>query len=844
MLDTAQLPPQQGADTTAEERLNASFTTHLRYTAGVFQGKPDPAHAFQALACAVREHLLDKLHEGQGAPASDRCRSVHLISMEYIIGRLLETNLINLDLRDAAARTLAKVGVDLADVVGEEPDLCLGNGGMARWSSCLMDAVSSANIPACGYGLDYEFGLFRQRISNGYQLEEPERSPLDGAPWRITGASDEILVPVFGQTKRLSGASGNSNVVWLDWDVVMGVPSDIPVCGLDGETVNRLRLYTARSSPEFNRRIAAHEHYLKAIDDRIASEKISKILYPQVSDGSGRQLRLIQQYFLVSCAVQDITRQHVRDHGTVETLAQHQAIQLNGFKTALTIVELMRVLIDEFGLGWDRAWRITHKTCSATCHSLTRNALESWPIGLIEKVLPRHAGILRRLEKTFAGYIARKAPEAGNARPEMMLSRRDGPDNAEQVDPANLCLIGCHSVNAVSKAHGDILMRRVAPGFARLWPGKIGSITNGVSQRRWIALANPSLSAFLDKTIGAGWRRDLSVLAELEDMIGDAELLEHFRAAKHANKKLLAGHISRTMGLDISGDALFDVHAKQIHENRRQLLTLLYVIDRYLAIKEDGECPAGQRAFIFSGKAIPGDAMAGLIIKLINGLAALINNDPHVEGALQVVFIPDFKVSVAEQLAAAADVSEQLTTPGHEACGTGAMKNAMNGARVLGSRGGGNLEIFEAAGEGTMYPFGGLPEDVLKSQSDGSYDVWHVLECSPAAKRAVDTLTSGLICPREEGVFDPIRRALIEGGDHYQVVRDFGPYAAAQARIEADYQAPIDWAEKSLLGVARMGHFSADRAVREYVNKMWAPPGDGAGTSDEKESAGAADVCS
>ncbi|MEM7426008.1 MAG: glycogen/starch/alpha-glucan family phosphorylase [Pseudomonadota bacterium] len=815
------LPVEPPAPEGADKLLARQLTHHLKYSCGSWAREPNERAVFQALALAVRDQLADRLFEAKQVRNKDAHRVVHLVSMEYMAGRLLNNNLLNLGLRGQAEHAVAELGLDLEDILAEEPDLCLGHGGLARWSSCFFDSLATTGIPACGYGINYEYGLFRQRISNGFQKEEPERWPLEGTPWRFWQAPEQILVPVFGQTKRLEGPAGNSNVVWLDWDVVIGVPSDILVSGYGGKTINRLRLYTAQSSPEFNRRIAGHEHYLRAIDDRIASEKISKVLYPHLADGAGLQLRLVQQYFLVSCAIQDVIRQHVREHRTVETLADHQAIHLNGFQTALAVVELLRVLIDEYGVGWDRAWRITHNICTTTCHALSRDGMEDWPASLVEKVLPRHAGILRRIENTFGSYISQRAPDAGRDLPGMLLVGRGRDDAREHVRPANLCFIGCHKVNAVSRAHAEIVEARIAPGFARLWPEKFCNITNGVTPRRWIAQANPRLRVLIDQCVGEGWLTDPDRLLELETYSEDTGVLERMSAVRHANKLSLSARFNRATGVDVREEGIFDVHAKPFHENRRQLLTLLHIVDRYLAFSEDGEVPGALRTYIFAGKAMPGDKTAGLLIKLTNGLAALVNNDPVVSELMQIVFVPDYKVSVAEQLVPAADVSEQLSAIGHEACGTGAMKFAMNGARVLGSWGGGNPEIFEAAGEGVMYPFGMTMDEARESDIAGAYDAWRMLEGAPVLKRVLRALSDGLVCPKEEQVFEPLQRTLLEAGDRYRIIHDFNAYCEEQARIEADFQAPLEWAQMSLRAVARCGAFSSDRAVNEYVDRMW-----------------------
>jgi len=605
--------------------------------------------------------------------------------------------------------------------------------------------------------------------------------------------------------------------MWLDWRVIVGVPHDLPIVGYGGRTVNLLRLYSARASDYFDIKIFNEGDYFKAVEDKIVSETISKVLYPSDSMAAGRELRLQQEYFFVACAVRDIVRQYLRLHKDFDAFPDKVAIQLNDTHPALTIAELMRLLVDEHDLEWETAWRHTRATCAYTNHTLMPEALERWPVELLERMLPRHLEIIYEINRRFLDDAIALSPDDSGRIARMSLIE-EGPQRHLRM--ANLAIVGSHSVNGVSKLHSDLVKTRLVPDFARMWPDRFNNKTNGVTQRRWLLEANPGLAQLISANIGAGWICDLEKLRELERYAGQRGFLDGFAAVKRANKEVLATLIEKTGHVGVDPESLFDVQAKRIHEYKRQLLLVLAIINDYLAIVEDGVTPQVARAHIFAGKAAPGYWAARMIIKLINSMADTINHDPATKGLLKVAFVPDYKVSVAQRLVAAADLSEQISTAGTEASGTGNMKFAMNGALTIGTLDGANIEILEEAGADNIYIFGLTADEIETLNQSGNYRPREIYERDPKLRRVLDELAANRFNPNEPGLFKWIYDALLSS-DHYFHLADFSSYLAIRDRVWEDYSNRQLWLEKAVLNVARMGRFSSDRAIAEYATGIW-----------------------
>ncbi|HKD68671.1 MAG TPA: glycogen/starch/alpha-glucan phosphorylase [Candidatus Binataceae bacterium] len=633
----------------------------------------------------------------------------------------------------------------------------------------------------------------------------------------IARPEEACLIPLYGRIEKSHDRYGNYNPMWLDWRVIVGVPHDLPIVGYGGRTVNLLRLYSARASDYFDIKIFNEGDYFKAVEDKIVSETISKVLYPSDSMAAGRELRLQQEYFFVACAVRDIVRQYLRLHKDFDAFPDKVAIQLNDTHPALTIAELMRLLVDEHDLEWETAWRHTRATCAYTNHTLMPEALERWPVELLERMLPRHLEIIYEINRRFLDDAIALSPDDSGRIARMSLIE-EGPQRHLRM--ANLAIVGSHSVNGVSKLHSDLVKTRLVPDFARMWPDRFNNKTNGVTQRRWLLEANPGLAQLISANIGAGWICDLEKLRELERYAGQRGFLDGFAAVKRANKEVLATLIEKTGHVGVDPESLFDVQAKRIHEYKRQLLLVLAIINDYLAIVEDGVTPQVARTHIFAGKAAPGYWAARMIIKLINSMADTINHDPATKGLLKVAFVPDYKVSVAQRLVAAADLSEQISTAGTEASGTGNMKFAMNGALTIGTLDGANIEILEEAGADNIYIFGLTADEIETLNQSGNYRPREIYERDPKLRRVLDELAANRFNPNEPGLFKWIYDALLSS-DHYFHLADFSSYLAIRDRVWEDYSNRQLWLEKAVLNVARMGRFSSDRAIAEYATGIW-----------------------
>ncbi|MCL4784280.1 MAG: glycogen/starch/alpha-glucan phosphorylase [Bryobacterales bacterium] len=794
---------------------------HLRYSIGVRKESATPYALFKAFALAVRQELLDLHHSTEERYKASQTKRVYYLSLEFLIGRSLENNLIALDLYDIFAEAAREFGVELNEIANTEPDAALGNGGLGRLAACFLDSMATLGVPGFGYGINYEYGLFRQQIRRGYQVEMPDHWRMEDSPWQVEMSKDALYIPVYGRVEDGVDRDGNYNPMWMEWRVLVGVPYDVPVVGYGAKTVNYLRLYTARASDEFDIQIFNQGDYIRAVEQKIESEKVSKVLYPSDAIATGRELRLLQEYFLVACSLRDIMDRFREEFDDIRLLSEKVAIQLNDTHPALVIAELMRMLVDERGLEWDLAWQLTKATCGYTNHTLLPEALEKWPVTLLEKVLPRHVQIIYEINTRFLKEVERRWPHNGGMAQRMSLIE-EWPE--KQVRMAHLAIVGSHSVNGVAALHSDLIKSKLVPDFYQLYPARFNNKTNGVTQRRWMKVANPGLTRLISDRIGDGWITDLQQLRNLEPYAGDAMFLEEFGRVKHANKLRVAQHVKRDTGIVLDPASMFGVLAKRIHEYKRQLLNVLYIIHQYFRITEEGHTPPSPRTFLLAGKAAPGYFMAKLIIRLVHGVAEVVNSEPKCKDLIRVAFLPDYKVSIAEALIPGANLSEQISTAGKEASGTGNMKFAMNGALTMGTLDGANIEILEEVGAENLYIFGLTAEQVSERRMKGSYNPWKYVETYPEIRRVVDALSGNLFCQGEPNLYQPIVDTLTHGGDPYFHFADFYAYVAAQEAAEADYRDAPAWNRRAVLNVARMGKFSSDRTIQQYARDIWKIP--------------------
>jgi len=797
---------------------NKSILHHVKYTLGKQPEQSTPHDIFFAAASACHDQMIDRLLETEEYYSSKGAKRLYYLSMEFLIGRSLHNNLSNLGLYEVCKEAVASLGQNMDDLLEHEHDPALGNGGLGRLAACFLDSLASLDMPGYGYGILYEYGLFQQTFTNGYQREKPDHWMAHNSPWLVPRLDQSCIVPIYGHVEHGLDFDGGYNPMWLDWQVLIGVPYDFPIVGYGGKTVNYLRLFAAYSSNDFDMDIFNEGDYIRAVQQKIQSETVSKVLYPTDEKLEGKELRLIQEYFLVACSIRDIVRQHKKRYDTMDNFADKVALQLNDTHPALTVAELMRVLVDEEGYDWDHAWQTTRQVCAYTNHTLLPEALERWPVALVERVLPRHMQIIYEINHQFLQEVKEKWP--GDASKTAVLSIIE--EGAErQVRMANLAIIGSHSVNGVAAVHSELVKTSLVPDFYALWPEKFNNKTNGITQRRWLLQSNPGLAGLINETIGDAWITDLDRLRELEKFAGDPAFQQRFMEIKRANKERLGRLIYDTTRITVSPDSMFDVQAKRMHEYKRQLLNVLHIINDYQALIEDGQEPPVAKTYVFAGKAAPGYYLAKLIIKLINNMGMVINNDPRVKDLIKVVLQPDYKVSVAEKLIPAAELSEQISTAGYEASGTGNMKFALNGALTIGTLDGANIEIAEDVGADNIYIFG-LTVDEVHALYAAGHRPWDLYNNNSTIHRILDGLNGDLFCPTEPGLFKPLFDRLLKGGDHFLLLADLESYLVAQNQASIDYQqSPADWACRAILNVARMGKFSSDRTIKQYAEEIW-----------------------
>lgn len=803
----------QSHDLAAELRM--SFVRNLHHALAKDAYSAVRWDLFHATALSARERMIDQWLQTLQRYYRQDVKRVYYLSLEFLIGRSLSNTLLSLGLREQMGAALSELQLNLAEIEETEWDAGLGNGGLGRLAACYLDSMANTGIPGYGYGIRYEYGIFFQHIRNGYQVETPDNWLRYGNPWEF--ARPEILYPVhfYGRVREYTDESGRLCHEWIDTESVMAMAYDTPVPGFQNGVVNTMRLWAAKSTREFDLEYFNSGDYINAVAHKNESENISKVLYPNDNTLHGRELRLKQEYFFVCATLQDIFRRYLKTHQNFEAFPEKVAIQMNDTHPALTVAELMRLLVDVYHQPWEKAWEMTTRTLAYTNHTVMPEALEKWSVPMLERLLPRHLQIIYEINRRFLETVYLKAPDEP-----ALLNRvsiiEEGLE--KKVRMAHLALVGSHRVNGVSELHSSILKQQLFPDFHALEPHKLTNITNGITQRRWLLQCNPGLAALINQRIGMGWLQDLSQLRDLLQYEQDTAFLQALRQVKHQNKEKLSELISRTHRLTVDPNSLFDCQTKRLHEYKRQLLLILHMITLYARCKENPANIRVPRTFIMSGKAAPGYYMAKLIIKLFNAVAERINRDPDVENRLKGVFLPNYSVSLAEKIIPAADLSEQISTAGLEASGTGNMKYALNGALTIGTLDGANIEMREEVGAENIFIFGLQAHEIEAIKPH--YHPWEAVEKDPELHRCLQWIQQDMFSPNERGLFKPILESLLHK-DSYFVLADYRAYVNQQTEVETLYLDGQSWANKMLQNIARMGKFSSDRAVLEYARKIW-----------------------
>lgn len=806
---------QRARDTV--ESVKRDFAAHLHFSLAKDRYTATALDRHDALALAIRDRVVERWIKTQQTHHRENAKRIYYLSLEYLMGRALENNIINLGCEEVVREALEEVEVDLDEILLEGRDAGLGNGGLGRLAACFLDSMATMELPAFGYGLCYDFGIFIQAIKDGRQFEKPDDWLRHGNPWFVPRPEYAQVVHFGGRVDAVQSQRG-MRFVWVDTDPMIGLPIDMPITGYRVNTVNNLRLWSAKAREDFDFHDFDRGDYFGAVEDKIHAENTTKVLYPNDNNYQGRALRFRQQYFFVSCSLQDIIRRYRADHDNFDSFPSKVALHLNDTHPALAIPELMHLLLDKHHLGWDEAWDIACASTGYTNHTLLPEALEKWPVSFFETYLPRHWQIIAEINKRFLRRVRTRFPFDAARLKRMSIIDEDG---EHTVRMAYLSIVGSKSVNGVAALHTHLLQTHLFSDFYELDPAKFNNKTNGITPRRWLRLANPSLSSLVSSRIGTGWVTDLDQLRGLEAHVDDEDFCHEFSEIKTRNKEELARIIKSATGIIVSPDSVFDVHVKRLHEYKRQLLNVLHIVMLYLRYRRDPSLDLPSRTFVFAGKAAPGYKMAKLIIKLIHAVAQVVNSDEQIGDRLRVVFLPNYGVSLAQKIIPAADVSQQISTAGMEASGTGNMKFALNGALTVGTLDGANVEILEEVGEDNIFIFGHTAEEVESLRADPGYDPRTYYDEDDEIREACDLLFGGFFNPEEAGLFDSIRQALLDSSDPYIHLADLGMYSDAMQRTAAYYQDQKSWVRSAVLNVARVGRFSADRTIREYNDEIW-----------------------
>ncbi|MBW4466212.1 MAG: glycogen/starch/alpha-glucan phosphorylase [Pegethrix bostrychoides GSE-TBD4-15B] len=801
---------------TTVDTLKRALADNLYYIQGKDENFATLYDYYMALAYTVRDRLVHRRIKTAQTYFDKDIKVVYYLSAEFLIGRLLLNNLINIGLYDQMQQALKEAGLNLDDLLEGEEEPGLGNGGLGRLAACFLDSMATLEIPAMGYGIRYEFGIFDQYIQDGWQVEYPDNWLRFGNPWEIPRPDYMVEVKFGGHTETHLDSDGNKRVQWSPGITVYGTPYDTPIPGYGNNTVNTLRLWSARAGQDFDFHIFNAGDYTQAVAAKTFSENISKVLYPNDNTPQGKELRLQQQYFFVACSLQDIVRLYLRKHQSFDAFPDKVAIQLNDTHPAISVAELMRIFLDEHSLDWKYAWELTRRTFAYTNHTLLAEALEKWPVSLFGRLLPRHLEIIYEINQSFMDEINAKYPGDYSKMSRMSLIEEG---QEKQVRMAHLACVGSHTVNGVAALHTELIKQQLMQDFYQLWPDKFQNKTNGITPRRWLLMSNPELSGLITEKIGDGWVKDLDKLRQIEPYADDPEFRVRWRQIKQDRKQKLAQYILRSNGLEVDPHSLFDVQIKRIHEYKRQLLCAMHMIALYNRVKANPGMDLVPRTFIFGGKAAPGYFVAKMVVKLINSIGEVINNDPDIAGRLKVVFLANYSVSLGQFAYPAADLSEQVSTAGKEASGTGNMKFSLNGALTIGTLDGANVEIREEVGAENFFLFGLTAQEVMAKKAAG-YRPTDYYHSNPVLKQVIDQMGSGFFSPQEPGLFMSLVDSLLHS-DEYMLLADFQAYLDCQDRVSEAFRDQDNWARMSILNVARMGKFSSDRTIDQYCKEIW-----------------------
>ena len=812
--------PKHSPGRVTTESLKLWFKHHLKYTLVDDKFSATRMDHFISLALSVRDHLVNRWLQTQQSYYENDVKRVYYLSMEFLIGRLLTNNLINLGIYDEYKLTLDELGHDIHELEETEVEAGLGNGGLGRLAACFLDSIASLGIPGYGYGIRYEFGIFHQKIIRGYQVETADNWLRTGNPWEIPRPRSLVPVEFYGRVESTPNSKGAMKYQWVDTQNVMAMAHDIPVPGYKNDTVNNLRLWSARSSRELELEHFQAGDYFQAVQNKHESEIISKVLYPADHNQLGKELRFKQEYFFVSASLSDIIRRYKKAHTSFDTFSDKVAIQLNDTHPALAIAELMRILIDLEKVSWDKAWEITTNTFAFTNHTILPEAMEKWSIDLFRRVLPRHLDIIFQINQQFMNQVQERYHGDMGKMNRMSLIEEN---HTKYIRMAHLSIIGSHSINGVAELHSSILKEKVFSDFHEMFPRRFNNKTNGVTPRRWLKACNPELSKLITEYIGDSWVRDLSEIKKLQNHIDDSQLIDRWKKIKTYNKKQLAKYIQDSLSFEVDPTSLFETQIKRIHEYKRQVLSVLHAIALYNRMRSNPEGFKTQRTILFSGKAAPGYAMAKLIIKFINSVADIINADSSLQGKLKVVFLPNYSVTLAEKIIPASDLSVQISTAGMEASGTGNMKLALNGALTVGTLDGANIEIMEEVGNENIFIFGLNADEVMEKKQSG-YNPREVYMQNAELKAVLDMVQQGFFSGPQGNLFQPILENLLDHGDPYMILADFQSFCDIQEKIGNAYLDIDTWTRKSIINVSRMGKFSSDRSIKEYAKDIWNVP--------------------
>ncbi len=800
------------------DALVQSFLDNLLFVQGRSVERATVNDLYMALAHTVRDRLVERWISTTKNYVAQDVRVVCYLSAEFLTGPHLANNLINLGIQDEAEQAMRQLGLDLNSLIEQEGEPGLGNGGLGRLASCFMDSLATLDIPAIGYGIRYEYGIFDQQIRDGWQVESTDNWLRLGNPWALERPEDAFEVKMGGHTEARTDAKGRMHVKWIPERVVRGVPNDTPILGYRTNTANTMRLWSAQAVESFDFGTFNHGDFFGAVADKVASENLSKILYPNDEGVQGKQLRLAQQYFFVSCSLQHIVRIQIAQNRPLAELHRNFAIQMNDTHPAIAVAELMRLLLDEHGMEWDAAWQVTVNALSYTNHTLLPEALEQWPRSLFSGLLPRHMELVEEINRRHLEDVRKRFPGDEERVRRLSLINEHG-DGEKFVRMASLAAVGSHAINGVAALHTELLKTHVLEDFYALSPEKFSNKTNGVTPRRWMVLSNPRLAQLVTQRLGPGWVYDLEKLRRLEPLVEDAEFRQEWRAIKRHNKLQLATYIQERLGLAADPDSIFDVLAKRLHEYKRQHLQILHIVTLLKRLQRDPNADVVPRTFIFGGKAAPGYRMAKLIIKLIHSVGEVLHNDPAVAGRLRVIFLPDFNVKLGQRVYPAADLSEQISLAGKEASGTGNMKFAMNGALTIGTLDGANIEIRDEVGAENFFLFGLTTEQVERRKREG-YNPRAVYEANADLRETLDAIGSGEFSHGDRSLFEPLVNSLLTS-DEYMLLADYQSYIDCQDQVSAAYKDQDRWTRMSILNVARIGKFSSDRSIRDYCADIW-----------------------